>query len=251
MYLGVDTAQKINAEQAQKLHDNGVDFVVRYLVPNEGSTAWKAVTAEEIATIHNAGMAVGFVWETTAQRVKGGASAGAEDGWKAKNLATELGIPSASVIYFACDYDIPKADLQLAEDYYRSARIALGKYLCGVYGGQRICTEMFHKGFLHLWQCVAWSNEFLQRAEVIQYAWQGSQEAQDMATATGVAVDLNRANTLEFMWQPPIEKRWYTDAVKWAQENELINGEPTDTATKADLASMFFYMDKRLSGLLE
>ena len=51
-YDGVDTAAKITAATARTLRQEGYSFVVRYLVPDSGGTAWKALTAAEVSALY-------------------------------------------------------------------------------------------------------------------------------------------------------------------------------------------------------
>lgn len=215
IYQGIDTAARITPGMAKILRENGVSFAVRYLVPESGSTAWKALTAAEAADIRDAGLALMLVWETTAGRVKSGAAGGAEDAVKARKLAEDMGVPSGTVIYFAADYDVQESDLETVRAYYRAARVACGKYVIGVYGGERVCKAMADAGFSYLWQCVAWTNEFIPAAHVIQYEWQFGSDAQALTTKVGVAVDLDSASTLNGMWLPVQKDTEAEDAHKW------------------------------------
>lgn len=248
-YDGIDTAYKITADIARQLKDNGYKFIARYLVPNSGSTAWKALTKTEADTIREAGLAVMPIWETASNRVKGGETAGKADAKIARKLAKEMEIPAGTIIYFAADYDVPASDLSYVKEYYKTAQEHLGEYVVGVYGGERVCTAMSALGF-PVWQCVAWTNRFIGAADVIQYEWQGGDNAKALTAIIGIPVDLDSAKTMDGMWKSNTEA-WYEEPMKWAMENGIIaDGEPTDVATKADIAQMCYYLDKRYSGLL-
>lgn len=201
MFEGIDTAVKITAEQARNLRSAGISFAARYLVPETGATAWKALTAREAQDIREAGLALMLCWETTADRCKGGATAGAEDGAKAAALAGEMGVPMGTCIYFAADYDVPESDIPAVEAYYRAARIACSPYNAGIYGGERVVSAL-SAITAWLWQCVAWSDSFVPYATVRQYQWQGSPDAKALAAKVGFAVDLDSAETLAGMWMP-------------------------------------------------
>lgn len=51
---------------------------------------------------------------------------------------------------------------------------------------------------------------------------------------------------------PPAEKEpWYAEPMRWAKENGILDGtRPEDFATRAEVAQMFYNLDKRHSGLL-
>lgn len=201
-YQGIDTAAKITAKTAEILKREGYSFVARYLVPNSGGTAWKALTASEAKIIRDAGLAVMLCWETTAARVKGGAVYGEEDALAARRLAEDMGIPAGAVIYFAADYNVPEADYGAVNAYLSAASEHIGKYNVGLYGHEGIVNAMYGKGHKNFWQCVAWSEMFSDAAGVIQYEWQGGANAKALATKIGVAVDLNSAASLDGMWKP-------------------------------------------------
>ena len=200
-YQGIDTAARITPSVAQKLRESGVSFAARYLVPEEGTTAWKALSASEAADIRGAGLALMLCWETSAKRMLGGASAGAEDGAKARELSEAMGVPQGAVIYYAADFDVQEEDLPALEAYFRAARIASGKYNAGIYGGQRAIAGMVH-ACDWLWQCVAWSGAWLPYATVQQYAGQDFDEAEKLGAKVGIPVDLDAANSLAGMWMP-------------------------------------------------
>ncbi|MBQ1789726.1 MAG: DUF1906 domain-containing protein, partial [Oscillospiraceae bacterium] len=187
-YLGIDTAARLTVEQAHKLVDNGVSFVGRYLVPS----GWKALTAEEIVGLRGAGLAILLCWEIGGEAFKQGATQGAQDGARARQLAEKFGVPSGTCIYFACDYNIPDRDLIMAEQYMLAAQSACGKYEAGAYGPLKLVEFLRDRGVCKkFWQCVAWSAYFSEDAQTWQYQWSGSAEAKAMQAKIGVPVDLN------------------------------------------------------------
>ena len=68
---GIDCATPLNARTARALADAGVEFVCRSLVP--ARYAWKRLTGDEAEYITCAGMQIGSVFETTANRAAGAA----------------------------------------------------------------------------------------------------------------------------------------------------------------------------------
>ena len=230
-YEGIDTAAKISAEQAKILRENGISFVCRYLVPNSGSTAWKALTAEEAKGLIDAGMAILPCWETTANRMKGGHDAGKADGAAAKALAEEMGIPAGTVIYFAADYAVPDSDFAKIYAYLYAATVAANPYRVGLYGSQNVVDAMdVRKACEFFWQCVGGSKKFLPCANVIQYQSQDGTDAKALKAKVGFAVDLDRAETLDGMWQPENPDSEEETAMKWAKENGIVTDDMRDVS---------------------
>lgn len=261
IYQGVDTASKITKQIAKKLKEESVDFVVRYLVPERGQTAWKSLSASEASDILDSGLALMLVWETSADRVKGGAKDGASDGFDAHKLAADMGVPPGTVIYFAADYNVPESDFDAVEAYLIGAKCNLEQYKVGLYGSEKVVQAMSERGACkHFWQCVAWSNEFLPVASVIQYEWQGGADAKALAKKVGVSVDLDSATTLETMWLP--HGQGYSDgddviyeytnhvapkeqvemAMDWAQSHGIVSGN--GVAEKTIAIALWRYHNK-------
>jgi len=233
---GVDTCVRI--PDAQKLKDNGVGFVCRYLVPEFYD---KRVTADEAAGILGAGLGLLLCWETSASRAAEGAKAGATDGEKARKCAEALNVPESTAIYFAVDYLPPQHDYDAIEYYLRSAGVACAPYGCGIYGPFAIVEEMVRRiPTLYVWQCCGWSDgKVSSAADVYQYQWQGGADAKALAAQLGYAVDLNTCEDLQKagMWLPNAPEPWYAKAMKRAAELGLIrDGRPNDPVTRAELA---------------
>ena len=209
--LGIDTAAKITATVAAKLKGAGCKYVGRYLVPNEGGTQWKALTADEAQRIHAAGAAILLCWELDAARIKKGKTAGAEDGARALKLAKEMGVPAGTAIYFAADYDAAVADYNDIEAYLRAARRNVEQYTVGLYGKYALVEEMARRNACSVfWQCCAWSyGKLSEHTNVYQYQGSGGNDSKIMAAQLGVAVDLNVCADLNkaCLWMPNTEER--------------------------------------------
>ena len=249
MIQGIDTAARITAAQAAKIKAQGISFVGRYLVPESYG---KALTDKEAAVLHGAGLAILLCWELGGEDMRQGAVKGAEHGARARRIAESMGIPSGTTIYFAADYDVPTKDLIYCGQYLNAAKAALGKYQVGAYGGERLISFLAESGMnIDLWQCVAWTNQFHDAATVIQYAWQGSSDAQAMAAKIGVAVDLDSCEDMRRagMWMPTAEpaiEPWYADTMRWAQKEGICDGSrPTEYATRAEVAQMIKNYNRR------
>lgn len=254
MYQGIDTAARITAAQAAKLRQNGVSFACRYIGPE----SWgKTLTALEIQALRDADLAIMLCFESTANRMKGGVRAGAEDAVTARNCAAALGVPAGTVIFFACDYNAPESDFAAIEAYLRGAEMNAEQYGVGLYGPEKVVAAMSERGAcFYFWQCVAWSNQFLPVADVRQYAWQGDARAKAMAAACGIyAVDLDSAETLAGMWLPPVKPQpepWYADTVRWAEKEGVIapvpnieDARPEDPATRTEVMQMIRNYNRR------
>ena len=209
-YNGIDTAAKITAKAAKILREEGFSFVARYLVPNS---------------------------------VKGGAAAGAEDGRTVRKLGEGMGIPAGTVIYFAADYNVPASDYDAVDAYLDAAMMNCGLYIAGLYGHENVVNAMAKRGYKHFWQCVAWSNEFSDAAEVIQYQWQGSPDALAVKDKIGVAVDLDSAASLDGMWLPEPVNTEAEDAHKWC----IDMGISDDTMRDVSQTELMFYRYHKLT----
>jgi hypothetical protein len=252
-YQGVDTVARFSADKAKQLRSMGMSFVGRYL----GPASWgKTITRSEADALLAAGLSILLCYETSAERMRGGAAAGEIDGLNARNYAQDLGLPAGTTIYFACDYNAPTGDLILCESYIRAAQAALGGiYEAGVYGPEKVVSFLSERGACDkFWQCVAWSNQFLPVANVRQYAWQGDARAKAMAAACGIAaVDLDAGEDLRGLWRPKeTATHWYDDTVLWAEKEGVISPTPTiadarpeDPATRAEVMQMIRNYNRR------
>lgn len=155
---GIDCSTTITPKVAKDLKKNGIQFVIRYILPSSFDS-WKTISKNELEVLRTEGFHVGFVFERSADRVKGGARAGVEDGKLAVQALKELGIQSGVVIYFAVDYDAPSSHFGTIESYLRSASAQLGSsYKAGVYGSFSVVEEMLNRKVVsHAWQTLAWS----------------------------------------------------------------------------------------------
>lgn len=256
-YLGIDTAAKISASAAQILRQNDILFAVRYLVPESGNTAWKALSAAEAEDIRSAGVAVMLCWETTANRVKGGASAGAADATTAKALAEDMGIPAGTAIFFAADYNVPDNDFSAVYDYLYAASVAAKPYAVGLYGHEKVVHAMAERKVCkYFWQCCAWSNMLDDATQVWQYQWQGGAEALALAEIVGFSVDLDSAASLDGMWMPEKKSTEEEDALRWAREMGIIDDTMRDVTQTAVMLWRYHRIysnedEKKYSGLVE
>lgn len=250
---GVDSATSVTVEAAKALHAAGIRFWGRYLVQK----SWKALTKKEADLLHSAGIALLLIWETSASRPKGGASAGKTDGTAARELAEAMGVPPGTAIYFAVDFQPAETDYDTIASYLRAAAEACGEYAAGVYGSFGTVEAMAERGACaKFWQCVAWSGgRVSERALTYQYQWQGGPTAMEMAGKTGFSVDMNACADMKAagFWLPKTaeehedgekitaEKPWYSDAMDWIKaEGIMMDGRPNDGVTRAELATVLY-----------
>ena len=191
MVKGIDCASKLNAQTAAAIRAEGYSFAGRYLVPSSGDMTWKALTKDEAERIAAAGLRLLTVWETTADRVKGGAAAGAADGARAFQCARDIGMPESGIIYFAVDFAAQQGDMGTIEAYLRAARKNTGPYEIGVYGSYPVIEEMAARGACKgFWQCVAWSYGKKSGNLNVYQGWSGQK-------AGGVNVDVNECADMD------------------------------------------------------
>lgn len=158
MREGIDTATPLTATTAGQIAGDGKTFVLRYLAPDKPTYRWKRLTLAEAQGISASGLDIGAVYETSANRPKGGAENGTYDGAQALLHAQELGMPQTACIYFAVDYDAPASDFPAIEAYLRAAKGQLAGHPIGVYGSFGVIEAMAERGAAdYFWQCLAWS----------------------------------------------------------------------------------------------
>jgi glycoside hydrolase-like protein len=146
----------------EKFKTAGYDVVLRYL----SHTPEKNLTHPEAKALREAGLSIGLVWETTADRALAGAGAAEEDRVDAEAMAAGVGYPKTCVIFYAVDKDVDPSDVN---DYF--ARVATGAtHPVGVYGSLRVCEGMRAAGHVtYLWQTEAWSGtEVSKHAHIYQ-----------------------------------------------------------------------------------
>ncbi len=182
---GIDCNTVINSTVAADLVRSGYAFVCRYI--NRMSSA-------EAHIISDAGLNILTVYETTADRPRGGTSTGNADGAAAYKQAQALEMPTTGIIYFTADFEAKPTDMNNIESYLRAARTQTGPYEVGIYGDYSVVEEMFKrnacKGF---WQTYAWSNgQAPVHATVYQY--------KNDQMAAGISVDFDEAYSDVGMW---------------------------------------------------
>lgn len=240
MSKGIDCASKLTAESAAKIKAEGYEFAGRYLVPPEKYS--KALTANEAKAITDAGLKILTVYETTADRVKGGAFAGKIDAQTAYECAKAINMPTSGAIYFAVDYDAQSNDYTVISDYFKAARQYIGEYKLGIYGSCSVIEAM--SPYVDcLWQCVAWS--YGKKSPKL-HVYQG----QFNKYAGGVNVDINESADMDAagIWDYTVKKdyegHWAQKDIEWAIDRGILVGysdgtvRPNEPATRAEIVTM-------------
>jgi hypothetical protein len=128
----------------------GYAGVMRYL---SGGPNVKNLMPAEAKPLLAAGLSIGLVWETTANRASAGRTAGAYDAGLAEARADALGYPSTAVIFYAVDFDAAPS----AVAPYFDGVMSSAKRPVGVYGGIRVVEAMHARAVPYMWQTAAWS----------------------------------------------------------------------------------------------
>jgi Domain of unknown function (DUF1906) len=128
--------------------------VLRYGGDNYPS---KDLSASEIASLHEAGLAIyGIVFETTATRATAGAAAGAADARSTIEFAQDLGYPAGGYLFAAVDEDVPWSSVSA---YFEGWCSVTSPYVMRPYGSAEIIDGFAAAGFgVGGWQTAAWSS---------------------------------------------------------------------------------------------
>ena len=197
MYLGIDCYSPLTRARAEAAKAAGFDFAGRYLIPPEQYA--NGLSEKEAHVISAAGLGLLCVFETQADRAKGGAKAGEKDGATAKKCAMRIGMPEDGIIYFAVDFGASVEDFQAIAEYMREAERCVAPYRLGVYGCYAIVEAMAIRGIGEAyWQCIGWSGGLKSpHLTVYQRYWSGAEAAKAAAGKIGVSVDVNECRSLE------------------------------------------------------
>lgn len=133
---------------------SGVKFVCRYL----SHDPTKNLTKSEVALLRGQGLHIVANWESTADRMKGGYSAGRDDASAAVSELQVLGMARAP-LYFSCDWDATPGEQGAINAYLDGAASVIGRARTGVYGGFWATSRALTAGkAARSWQTFAWSS---------------------------------------------------------------------------------------------
>lgn len=131
---------------------SGAVGAMRYgCYPADGA---KQLRAPELAKLWAAGLLVGMVWETTANRSAQGYSAGRDDAREMNRQMDALGFPATVPAYYAVDFQATAGQVQ---EYFRGAQ-SIGLREVRPYGCYDVIEGLCGGGICRVgWQCAAWS----------------------------------------------------------------------------------------------
>lgn len=140
----------------QSIVDYPAIGVMRYVGPGNNG---RDITTGELASLHDAGLGVGLVYESSANRALSGYDGGCYDAGQAAYYANRLGWPAGLPIYFACDCDVTTSDAYgKVLEYFRGC--TTGQFPARAYGEADVLDATAQNlGFRHGWQpaSTAWS----------------------------------------------------------------------------------------------
>ena len=170
----------------------GYRFAVRYISTRIDHP--KNITADEIKRLHDAGIAVLFVWETTVTRPFDGYAAGAADGKASRAWCERLGYPTSVPVLAAVDTDVTTKTLQAVLAYLDGFAEGLGPWPLGIYADTDVIEAMAGRSVLN-WKpnARAWSTKPSALVHVQQHA---------STTVAGGLVDTNTALRPFTAWLP-------------------------------------------------
>jgi Domain of unknown function (DUF1906) len=173
----------------------GCQTVFRY-VSTPGNP--KNITASELAALGAAGIGVGLVYETTANWMLGGHSAGVAAAKSARAQATAAGYGPQCRIWYAADFDPTTAQVSTVLSTLQGCVAAEGSMqLVDIYGGLAVVRAAANAGFTAPWQTTAWSGGVWDSRALIR------QTGQELVVG-GVQVDVNTLMTAQLgQWTLP------------------------------------------------
>ncbi len=167
----------------------GASFVCRYLSDGGAELPAKLLVPDEAAGLRAAGIDIVSNWETTADRMLDGYSAGVDDAGAALAQVLDCGGRRDRPIYFSADFDATPAQQAPINAYLQGCATVLGASNVGVYGGYWVVSRALDAGVAaYAWQTQAWSGgQQDPRIAILQ------DNAAGYATVDGVQCDMDWA----------------------------------------------------------
>lgn len=190
--IGFDYTERIDPAA---LKAAGAAVVFRYL----SQPGWpKNLTAAEAHELLAAGIPIVLNYETTADFMLGGFSAGVTCARSARAQATALGAPSGTRIYYSTDFSATSVQVAAVLDFERGAASVDGDAEVGGYGGLAVALAEDAAGFA-TWQTIAWSNGQWDARSL-------ARQTGEQRTVGGVVVDVNEIENLAALgaWGGPV-----------------------------------------------
>lgn len=131
----------------------GYVAVLRYLSANV--SPGKDLTKAEADALLSAGLGIGVVWETSAQRALSGTVGGAMDGQDAAIEANAIGLPAGCLLLVNVgDFIVTPDEVDVIHAYYMAFTAEVDKWQYGAYGTAYIIDGLVKLGAHGLW----WQN---------------------------------------------------------------------------------------------
>lgn len=150
MNVGIDFTEYSPISPAA-IKSAGYSFVMGYI----SNTPSKDLTNP--SDFVNAGLQVGLVFETTADRVLSGYAGGIVDGAISENAANNRRYPTWAPIFIAVDFPENGADANTIQQYLQGFSKNTTRPV-GIYGDFWVIENFVGKGAVFGWQTVAWSS---------------------------------------------------------------------------------------------
>jgi len=184
----------------------GYTAVLRYL----SADPTKNLSAAEAAALLEAGLGIGLIWETTAQRSQSGAEAGAADGEAAVAQARALGFPAGGLLLANLgDFAAAAADLAEIHDYYYAfRRVPRFVYQPGGYGTGWLIDQLVAAGAIGVWWQNAMDDQGVSGSVVSQHASIYQRVTPSRAIAGSQAADFDE----DVYGFGPAEPAWWLPA---------------------------------------
>lgn len=160
-----------------QLYADGYRFAIGYVSQD---TTGKNLTPANVTALHDAGLAVGIVYEYNPQSALKGSGQGLYDAGIAVRGAQALSAPAGTRLYFAVDFDVQSAQLAAVGSYLLAAQTVCEEngYTIGAYGGYRLCHYLASLSLnIALWQTYAWSGGVWEPSAVVRQIQNGIHEA--------------------------------------------------------------------------
>lgn len=140
----------------------GFTFALGYLKPLvNGQPSIMELRPADVTGYPAAGVQLGAVWETGADRALSGAAGGAADAATARARAAAIGYPTSAVIFAAVDFAVTAAQLPAVHAYLDAFSDNVG-HPGGSYGSYTLVeARAARRPGEWLWQTAAWSGGLL------------------------------------------------------------------------------------------
>lgn len=208
-YHGCDTAIRLTLGDYKYLKDSGMDFVMRYFVPRSMN---KSLTTDEADSAHAAGIALGLVYETTANRALQGRNAGVNDAETVNKLIEEYHPPLYTAIYFAVDCDVVPSQMSTVVEYFQGIKDTLNRrYKIGVYGGRRVLKYLKTQKDLcdYYWSAYAWKYGIVGEYNISQLT-----ASVPFGHLSRIVIDHDEAISLEGFWEDKMTGKEIYESLK-------------------------------------